>query len=320
MTNCICNSSLVLDFFPVNIAILNSTIRGGEMTLRACNVEINGTFLFSTTSQGLNPSNPLATCMFLSSNVTITGDVTFANDVRRVIFVYLSTITLSSGNILFVNNSGVSGGAMALYSSTLNIAPNTSVYFYNNTATETGGAIYVGNEGNTDLPLPILPCFYQLLNYDVNSSNWYNISFHDNSAMEGGDHIYGAFMHSGDCYVDPAHKVVASCCAQRYFHYDPKSQSSVSSDPMRVCICKNGSQQRTKSYSNIDITVHPGETFTLSVVVVRADFGTILGSVHVIFENSEIIVQLKPSSQYIQGILTINDDVCSELNFILFSE
>ena len=281
MTNCICNLSLVLDFFPVNIAILNSTIRGGEMTLRACNVEINGTFLFSTTSQGLNPSNPLATCMFLSSNVTITGDVTFANNVRRVIFVYLSTITLSSGNILFVNNSGVSGGAMALYSSTLNIAPNTSVYFYNNTATETRGAIYVGNEGNTDLPLPILPCFYQLLNYDVNSSNWYNISFHDNSAMEGGDHIYGAFMHSGDCYVDPAHKVVASCCAQRYFHYDPKSQSSVSSDPMRVCICKNGSQQRTKSYSNIDITVHPGETFTLCVVVVRADFGTTLGSVHV---------------------------------------
>ena len=91
------------------------------MSLRACNVEINETVLFSTTSQGLNPSNPLATCMFLSSNVTITGDVTFANNVRRAISAYSSTITLSSGNILFVNNSGVSGGAMALYSSNLNI-------------------------------------------------------------------------------------------------------------------------------------------------------------------------------------------------------
>ena len=37
------------------------------------------------------------------------------------------------------------------------------------------------------------------------------IRFHNNSSMEGGDHIYGALMHSGDCYVDPAHKVVASC-------------------------------------------------------------------------------------------------------------
>ena len=272
VTNCTCNSSLILDYFSANITIFNSTIRGGGMSLRACNVEINGTFLFSTTGlQTLNPMRPFQTYMFLSSNVTITGDVTFANNVQTAISAYSSTITLSSGNISFLNNSGVSGGAMALYSSTLNIAPNTSVYFYNNTATETGGAIYLGNEGNTDLPSPLLPCFYQLLDYDydVNSSNWYNISFHNNSATEGGDHIYGALVHSGDCYVDPAHKLVASCCVQKYFHYNPKSQSSVSSDPMRVCVCKNGSQQCDESYSNINITVHPGETFTLSVVIVE---------------------------------------------------
>ena len=53
---------------------------------------------------------------------------------------------------------------------------------------------------------------------------------------ELGDHIYGALMHSGDCYVDPAHKAVASCCVHKYFHYNPKSQSSVSSDPMQ-CLC-----------------------------------------------------------------------------------
>ena len=67
---------------------------------------------------------------------------------------------------------------MALYSSTLNIASNTNVYFYNNRATDNGGAIYVGNEGNTDLPLPLLPCFYQLLDYDYDVkgsiANWYN--------------------------------------------------------------------------------------------------------------------------------------------------
>ena len=99
------------------------------------------------------------------------------------------------------------------------------------------------------------------------------IRFHNNSSMEGGDHIYGALMHSGDCYVDPAHKVVASCCVQKYFHYNPKSQSSVSPDPMRVCVCKNGGQQCDESYSHINITFHPGETFTLSVVIVGADFG-----------------------------------------------
>ena len=328
VTNCTFNNSyLALIYDSVNVIIFNSTVWKGEMYLTKCNVEINRTVLLSNVISSdaigdVHIDNPFSTYMFLSSSVTITGDVTFANSVKTLIAAHSSSITLS-GNISFLNNSGVSGGAMALYSSTLNIAPNTSVYFYNNTATETGGAIYLGNEGNTDLPSSLLPCFYQLLDYDydVNSSNWYDISFHNNSATEGGDHIYGALMHSGDCYVDHAHKAVASCCVQKYFHYNPKSQSSVSSDPMRVCVCKNGSQQCDESYSNINITVHPGETLTLSVVIVGADFGTSLGSVYAIFENPGTTVQLKPSSQYVQGILTINDvGVCSEVNYTVFSQ
>ena len=38
-------------------------------------------------------------------------------------------------------------------------------------------------------------------NYLTKSSTWYNIRFHNNSAKKGGNHIYGAFMHSSDCHV-----------------------------------------------------------------------------------------------------------------------
>ena len=62
----------------------------------------------------------------------------------------------------------------------------------------------------------------------------------------------------------------------------------------------------------------PGETFTLSVVVVGADFGTTFGSVHAIFKDPTTTVQLKPSSQYIQGIRDIR--ACSELNYTVFSQ
>ena len=205
VTNCTFNNSgFKLVYSSSNIRVFNSTliVRGsptgiGLRTIN-CNVEINGTVFFTNAGLDYDNWNPFTVTLFLTSNVTITGDVTFADSLCTPIAAYLSTITLS-GKISFRNNTGVNGGAMTLYSSTLNIAPNTTVYFYNNTATETGGAIYVDNDRDklaSTAYTYFLLCFYQLLDYDVNSSNWYNISLYNNSASKGGDHIYGAFMHS----------------------------------------------------------------------------------------------------------------------------
>ena len=320
LSNCtFSNSYLELHYISANVMIFNSIIREGKMTFLKCNVEINGTVLF--TPYGLNPF--LATYMFSSSCVKITGDVTFANSLSTRIAAYSSTITLS-GNISFLNNTGVNGGAMALYSSILKIAPNTTVLFYNNTATETGGFIYVDTGTESEFP-PSLPCFYQLPDYDVNCPKCYNITFYNNSASKGGNHIYGASMHSGDCYValisERLPPVISSCCVQKYFHYDPKSQSSVSSDPIRVCICKSGIKQCNEIIH--DIEVYPGETFTLSVVVVGADLGNTVGSVYAIFKNPATTVKLKPPTQYTQGINDINNGsrvhICSELSYTIFS-
>ena len=84
---------------------------------------------------------------------------------------------------------------MALYSSTLNFAQNTSVYFHCNKAREVGGVIYVSTTYN---PYEV-DCFYQLLNY-TNSSRTYSLVFDANTAEKGGDHIYGANMNA-DCGV-----------------------------------------------------------------------------------------------------------------------
>ena len=272
-----------------------------------------------------NTPNGSAVVSFLSSNVTITGDVTFASNKQTPITAYSSTITLS-GNVSFLNNTGINGGAMALYSSTLNIASNTSVYFYNNTATETGGAIYVMNENmNLKFLFPkYTACFYQLLDYDESSSTWYDIRFHNNSAKNGGDHIYGESMHSDTCYaavkgfdgIEPI--VIPTCCTQYAFTYFPESISPVSSDPTRVCLCNNNGQPQCASLSVKSIKVHPGEKFTIHAVVVGADLGTTTGAVHAIFVSPKGSVVLKPTSQYIHGIS--NNKICSELNYTIFSQ
>ena len=58
------------------------------------------------------------------------------------ITAYNSIVTLS-GNISFMNNIAIRGGALALDLSAMNIARNTSVRFYNNTAREVGRTIYI---------------------------------------------------------------------------------------------------------------------------------------------------------------------------------
>ena len=210
--------------------------------------------------------------------------MTFTDSVCTSISAYSSDITLS-GNISFLNNTGVNRGAMALYSSTLSFAFGTNVYFYNNTAMETGGAIYVDKKDNNLPPVHrtyLLPCFYQLLH--ITTSDWLNVTFNNNSATKGGNDIYGEFMHNGGCDAGDGTNgytfFVLSCLVQIYFHCQPKSTSSVSSDPVRVCTCKSGSQLCNESYA--DIIVYPGEMFTLSLVIVGADFGATVGSVHAI--------------------------------------
>ena len=322
------NSFLQLNYATVKIIVEDSTIIDNTtfsedteystiVHVLYSNIEIAGTVLFTISST----TNGLAPFSFLSSNVTIIGDVTFANNKVTPIAAYSSIITLS-GSVSFLSNTGTKGGAMALHSSTLNIASNTIVYFYNNTATETGGAIYVTNDDNKFLGLPnYTPCFYQLLDYG--EDNWYDIQFVNNSAQSGGDHIYGVSMHSDTCYAvaegfdifEPV--VIFTYCVQMFFTYFPESISSVSSDPTRVCICDaHGQPQCTDSYVK-PIKIHPGETFTIPAVVVGADLGTTIGTVHTVFENPRSSVVLKPTSQYIQGIS--NNKICSQLNYSIFS-
>ena len=322
-------SSLYLYHVKVNILIYDTIFSGGTFNTITfavytvySNVVIGGKVYVSSIGHSLTV-NGKDSLSFLFTNVTIDGNVTFANNKRTPLSAYSSAVTVS-GIISFLNNLGTNGGAIALYASTLNIARNTSLYFYSNTATETGGAIYVANINNKNIlprfSMKYTPCFYQLVDYDGGS--WYDIQFVNNSAKNGGDHVYGESMHSDACYVasrgykiEPI--VIPTYCVQEVFEYHPRSISSVSSDPTRVCICVHGLPQC--SDNNIIIAVHPGETFTLSAVVVGADLGTTVGTVHAIFDDlgtAESVV-LKPSSQYVQGIS--NHKICTKLKYTIFS-
>ena len=263
------------------------------------------------------------------SNITVTNGTNFANLIYTPITTYESVVTLS-GNITFVNNTGTKGGAIALYSSTLNIARNTSVDFFNNSAREVGGAIYVAMTTN---PYDTR-CFYQLLNYD-NSSKEYSLRFEKNKAGKGGDHIYGANMQS-ICSVayyktSPTSGWIGEMISSyeavnNYFTFvTDNSISSISSDPRGICLCDvSGRPRCANSISDIyqDCSVSPGQTVTLSVVVIGGSFGTTTGTVYADFlplnsSNSHYVPSLEPKYQYAQWITNYKE--CFELEYTIYS-
>ena len=121
-------------------------------------------------------------------------------------------------------------------------------------------------------------------------------------------------MHSTECSAANTEcGLVNSYDVQKYFRYSPgikSSFSAVSSVPMRVCLCHH--DLRPHSYSDSAIEVYPGEPFTLSAVVVGADFGATVGTVH-----ATLAAKLKPADQHAQWIA--NPKVCSQLNYTVFS-
>ena len=260
-------------------------------------------------------------CSFYNSplrlfNNSIVSGITNFTDTQydsAISCYYGANLTLS-GNVTFANNSATRGGALALYFCTVNIAANTSVTFVNNTAKDKGGAIYVepgispSNVVNYGYEVKTFPCFYQLLN--CHSKNTYNFYFANNSASFGGDEIYGAFLKSHSC---------SNC--NLTMNISSPSNSSVSSDALRVCLCDEHGQPQCKNNSYLENVytskIYPGEIFNISAVLVGADFGLTTGTVYAdinyYVNSSTPSLTVMSDSNFITSI-----SQCSEVEYSLY--
>ena len=326
-----CSSPRLL-FVNISTVVIKS-VRGGPDTSNAMTTDVNSfddiidclTYPFKNTIAISGEDCPIVITAY--NNITITGNTTFANKHETALTAYASTVTLSSGNVSFISNIGTKGGAMALYSSTLNIARNTSIYFNRNKAREVGGAIYISTTYNPYEE----DCFYQLLNY-TNSSGAYSLVFDANTAERGGDHIYGVNMKANcsvayyrQSLIGWIGETIRSYQAMKYFFtFITGSVSSISSDPRGICMCgTSGRPQCANSISDIylNYSVSAGETFTLSVVIVGGSFGTTTGIVYADFlplrNSNQGAPSLKDNYEHVQWIT--NHTKCFELQYTVYS-
>jgi hypothetical protein len=258
-------------------------------------------------------SNGTSQLLLRNSRVILSGNTRFFNNYKSALISYSSTIILS-GTMSFTNNTGIRGGAMALYSSTLYLLDGLNVSFINNSAQQTGGAVHI----EPDMTSYASPnCFYSTYNrkYLCYESNCKGITFYyfENIAQLGGDNIYGTSLDL--CYITNDWYSVSNI-----FSSDG-GMSSVSSDPTQVCLCDSDGQPQCNNMTDTltSKSVRPGETFTIPAVIVGGDYGTTTGTAHASFTTTSLSSTpvLEGDQQYSQWIGNVS--VCTDLKYTVYS-
>ena len=91
----------------------------------------------------------------------------------------------------------------------------------------------------------------------------------------------------------------------------------MASDPLRACLCRNGKPDCLIIFSEEEHKVYPGQTFTLSAVLVGERFGSVSGAISAqLYKLNE---HSPPSLQHLQNSQTTGARECTELEYTVFS-
>ena len=130
----------------------------------------------------------------------------------------------------------------------------------------------------------------------------------------------GVMPYTAECYTDVYQlNTLKTDQVGHLFLLKPYTQpgsSKITSDPTRVCLCMDG---KPNCYTIFATKTHyPGETFTVSAVVVGQELGTVNGTVYAQFlplQHSET----EPSLRELQQSQHVGHDSCTELKYSIQS-
>ena len=222
-----------------------------------------------------------------------------------------------SGNVTIAGNTGDNGGGLVLCDgSFMYLQPNTTVLFSGNHAKHTGGAIYAAEDSCLQEQTG---CFFQLdTQVQPQLLSSVHVLFRNNTATIAGSAVYGGSID----YCYSLLKIwnenqTSSDIFNRIFH--PHNLSSdmsfISSDPIGVCFCDHNMTWHNCSNKDLHVSVYPGETFNISVVVVGQRSGSVPGEVIASF-LSNAMGALLMGYEHVQEIKCTN---CSLINYTVFS-
>ena len=183
------------------------------------------------------------------------------------------------GRCTFRHNVAKSGGALIGSTPNCYFFPNTFVNFENNYAVQRGGAInhlddpfsncFLRSRGYEETEL-LIPCFFRI---PQKSESSIKLVFTNNTAGEAGDSLYGGAIDSCLTYSINGTQLGYDMFDLLATITGNSTTLSVSSDPLRVCLCNNN--QPDCNTLSIKRETYPGATFLISVVGVGQRNGTV---------------------------------------------
>lgn len=257
-----------------------------------------------------NNDVPKTVFVYNSHNTTISNCV-FTQNNGSAVAVYLTTLFTVRGETEFTHNRGYEGGALLMFNTHLTIPDGSRLTLENNRVENVGGAICVRN-----IPIQIdsgQPCFYQL-DSTFESPN-ITVLLEDNRAQKGGDNIYGGTTNTScTALKNPSNESRYGKPCNEIFSYHGKSNSSVTSEPTRVCLCSDYVKKCADAeFIFVEKSLYPGEMFVLQGVVVGADFGAVSGSVVAETDGNSLLSAL-------QSAQSVDSTSCRDLKYTIHSE
>ena len=237
----------------------------------------------------------LAVVVVFSANNLTFEDIILENSRGTAIFAINSNIYVKGVKNLFKNNTGLFGGAIALYSSSiLFIMEDTLISFINNYAQTYGGAIYIDKAISIN-------CFFQV---QANSKNPLinntNIYFENNNASAGSS-IYGGNIDNCVLLTETNVRSIVSNSSELFdtvaiFNDTRNTNSVISSKPARACFCYNNITDC--HIDRVNVIAYPGQNITIPVVTVGQRYGHSPGTLKaLVLQNAYIISKTLLTSQ-----------------------
>ena len=198
-----------------------------------------------------------------------------------------ATSIYTGAKIHFTKNTAKFGGGLSLEANAklyiLKYAEhiNTDTAIFTANSADYGGAVYVDDDTNsgTCASEPKTECFFQVLaiyHYNIGSHNHTPnriLSFSRNSASISGNILYGGLLDR--CAVSPFAEYDTHASYEKdrgvgIAYLKNVSMNiiniSISSEPVRVCLCTNNTANCTSQ--SLSIKIKKGETFQVSLVAV----------------------------------------------------
>ena len=302
----------------VVVLAVSNMVAGSEETITQAFIEMDHCFFIQNSLIGVALS-------YYEARAIFRGCV-FTDNEGSPILAYQSSFELS-GRTVFYNNTAERGAGLALYSSTVHFGPGSSTTFINNTAKEYGGAIYFSSlppllpavltaveSGNNSASISLygVNVMNQECFFSVDDGTQQVIVFAGNDALLGGMDIFGPTIAS---YL-PQCSLIETELTTFLFDESELRTLQISSDPTRVCFCVSGIPQcENKAYLIQNETRYPGESFTVSVVLVGFNYGRVAGTVYANTLDSQAGVI--SGNQFVQGV---RYKYCDNLTYTISSD